>query len=80
MTTQITVRIDDDLVAFADGQVRAGHVRSRAALIERTLRRERRRLAAQRDAQIYAGLDPDDDDLAGFTEAATVNLDLSDLD
>ncbi len=80
MTTQITVRIDDDLVAYADAEVSAGRVRSRAALVERALRRERRRMLAERDAQIYARMRPEDDDLAAFTAAAVSDLDLSDLD
>ena len=80
MTTQITVRIDDDLVAYADEEVSAGRVRSRAALVERALRRERRRMLAERDAQIYARMRPEDDDLAAFTTAAVADLDLSDLD
>lgn len=79
MTTQITVRIADDLVAFADAEVEAGRTRSRASLIERTLRRERRRLPAERDAPIYAAMKPEDDDLAGLTAVAR-RVDLSDLD
>lgn len=56
MTTQITIRIPDDLVAFVDQQ--GG---SRASVIAHALRHERRRLAAERDAAIYASTEPDPD-------------------
>ncbi|WP_068426248.1 hypothetical protein [Piscicoccus intestinalis] len=79
MTTQITVRIADDLVAFADAEVGAGRARSRASLVERALRRERRRACAERDAAIYAAMSPDDDELAGIAELGR-RSDLSDLD
>ncbi|MDO5628318.1 MAG: ribbon-helix-helix protein, CopG family [Mobilicoccus sp.] len=80
MTTQITVRLDDDLVAFVDSQVGRGQARSRAALIERSLRREQRRMAAERDAEIYAAMRDEDDDLADFAAATAARLDLADLD
>lgn len=79
MTTQITVRIADDLVAFADAEVDEGRTRSRASLIERALRREQRRLAAERDAAIYVAMKLEHDDLAGLTAVAR-RVDLSDLD
>ena len=76
MTTQIAVRLPDDLVAFVDGQVTAGTATSRAAVVARALERERRRAAAERDAAIYAAGVPDDD-LAGLASwAATQPLDL----
>jgi Arc/MetJ-type ribon-helix-helix transcriptional regulator len=69
MSTQIAVRLPDDLVAYVDEKVAAGDAPSRAAIVERALERERRRDAQQRDAQIYAahGEDPD---LASFTRHA----------
>ena len=79
MTTQITVRIADDLVAFADDEVGAGRARSRASLVERALRREQRRLAAEKDAAIYAAMKPEDDELADITAVAR-RTELSDLD
>jgi Arc/MetJ-type ribon-helix-helix transcriptional regulator len=74
MKTQITVRIDDDLVAFADAQVKAGSAESRADLVARALRRERRHIGALRDAAIYAehGEDQGLIGLAGY--AGTVPL------
>lgn len=59
MTVQMTIRVDDDLAAFVDEATRAGEG-SRAEVINRALRRERRRRGAARDAQIYASTtDPD---------------------
>ena len=76
MSTQIAVRLSDELVAFVDGRVRSGSATSRAAVVAHALERERRRLTAERDAAIYsAGSDPGDlDDLA--TWAGTQPLDL----
>jgi Arc/MetJ-type ribon-helix-helix transcriptional regulator len=66
MTTQIAVRLPDDLVAFVDELVRSGAVASRAAAVARALEHERRRQTAERDAAILAraGADADLDRLA----------------
>ena len=81
MTVQMTIRVDDELAAFVDETVKAG-MGSRADVINRALRREIRRQAAQRDAQIYATtVDPDLDAdafgewLAGAARAAAADLD-----
>lgn len=59
MTVQMTIRVDDDLAAFIDDAATAGEG-SRADVINRAIRREIRRRAAERDAQIYAAsTDPD---------------------
>ena len=63
MTVQMTIRVDDDLAAFVDQAVKSGEG-SRADVINRTIRREVRRRAAECDAQIYASsadadLEPD---------------------
>lgn len=79
MSVQITVRIPDELVAFTDEEVAAGRSRSRADLVARALRREQRRVLAERDSQIYAALLPEDDELAGIATLAE-HADLSDLD
>lgn len=63
MTTQIAVRLPDELVAWVDQQVAEGKTRSRASAVERALRREVRRQLAERDAQIYAEMKPGDDEL-----------------
>lgn len=59
MSVQMTIRVDDDLATFIDQAARAGEG-SRADVINRAIRREIRRRAAQRDAEIYASsADPD---------------------
>jgi Arc/MetJ-type ribon-helix-helix transcriptional regulator len=77
MSTQIAVRLPDDLVAFVDGQVTSGSASSRAAVVARALERERRRATAERDAAIYAaGVESHDlDDLAGWAGSQTIDLD-----
>jgi Arc/MetJ-type ribon-helix-helix transcriptional regulator len=79
MSTQIAVRLPDDLVAFVDGQVQAGEVPSRAAFVARALERERRRLTAERDAAIYAAAssraEGDLDELATWTASQPIDLD-----
>lgn len=54
MSTQIAVRLPDEIIAFIDGEVREQHARSRAAVVLRALERERRRRLAERDAEILA--------------------------
>jgi Arc/MetJ-type ribon-helix-helix transcriptional regulator len=54
MSTQIAVRLPDEIVAFIDDEVRGQHARSRAAVVVRALERERRRSLAERDAEILA--------------------------
>jgi Arc/MetJ-type ribon-helix-helix transcriptional regulator len=70
MTTQIAVRLPDDLVAFVDRLVEGKQAASRAEVIARALERERRRQIAIRDAAIMAesGEDPD---LAGLIRYMT---------
>jgi Arc/MetJ-type ribon-helix-helix transcriptional regulator len=67
MSKQIAVRLPDELVDFVDGVVDSGGGRSRAAVVARALERERRRLAAARDAEILARTGPDPD-LMGLAE------------
>ena len=54
-TTQITVRIADDAVAFLDAEASETH-RSRAAIITRALRREKRRRLYEEEAIRLAAL------------------------
>jgi Arc/MetJ-type ribon-helix-helix transcriptional regulator len=61
MSKQIAVRLADDLVEFVDAIVGGGGERSRAAVVTKALERERRRVAAERDAQILARSGPDPD-------------------
>lgn len=78
MSTQIAVRLDDDLVTFVDELVKAGEAPSRAAVVTRALQREQRRKVAERDAAILAAARKDTD-MGGLAEfAAGVSMD--DLD
>ena len=52
MTTQIAVRLPDEMVAFLDRLVAQGKATSRAALVTSALEREMRRQAAEADAAI----------------------------
>lgn len=59
MSVQMTIRVDDELAVFIDQATKAGEG-SRADVINRAIKREIRRRAAQRDAQIYhSSADPD---------------------
>jgi Arc/MetJ-type ribon-helix-helix transcriptional regulator len=75
MSTQIAVRLSDDLVAFVDDLVSHGDATSRAAVVSRALERERRRKVAERDAAILArtGTDPDLDSLAQYAAGTTMD-------
>jgi Arc/MetJ-type ribon-helix-helix transcriptional regulator len=77
MSTQIAVRLPDDIVAYVDEQVTAGVAPSRAAVVTRALARERRREAAERDAHIYAasGGPNEFDDLASWAAAQPMDID-----
>ncbi len=69
MSTQIAVRLPDEMVAFLDHSVATGKVSSRAALVASAVEREMRRLAAEQDAQILRthGAADDLDDLVAWT-------------
>lgn len=69
MSKQIAVRLPEDIVEFVDGLVSDGTARSRAAVVNRALERERRRTVAARDAAILAGAG-DDVDLQRLAEYA----------
>ncbi|MES2170414.1 MAG: YlcI/YnfO family protein [Actinomycetota bacterium] len=72
MTKQIAIRLPDELVDFIDGLVASGAEASRAAIVTRALKRERRRLSVQRDIEILrdSGGEPYPD-LVGLTEWAS---------
>ncbi len=61
MTTQIAVRLPDEMVAFLDQSVASGKATSRAALVATAVEREMRLQAAQHDAEVLSRLGPDDD-------------------
>jgi len=75
MSTQIAVRLADDVVEFIDELVRRGEAKSRAAVVSRALDRDRRRRVAERDATILSreAADTEMDELAQF--AATTPMD-----
>lgn len=74
MTTQIAVRLSDEMVAFLDRTVATGKARSRAALVASAVEREMRRLAAEQDAQTLRaqGAADDLDGLVEWTAAHAV--------
>ena len=49
MSTQIAVRLPDELVAYVDRAVAAGRVKSRAELVARLIARDARRQRAEDD-------------------------------
>lgn len=71
MSTQIAVRLPDEMVAFLDRVVATGKAPSRAALVAAAVEREMRRHAAEQDAQILRrqGSADDLDDLVTWTGA-----------
>ena len=73
MSTQIAVRLEDDLLRFMDDKTSSGEAESRAAVVRLALRRLMREEAQRRDAEIYAreGGDPE---LEAFAAAAAAQL------
>jgi Arc/MetJ-type ribon-helix-helix transcriptional regulator len=71
MTTQIAVRLPDEMVRFLDRSVASGKAASRAALVARALEREMRLQASQQDAQILKkqGVADDLDELVAWSVA-----------
>jgi Arc/MetJ-type ribon-helix-helix transcriptional regulator len=66
MSTQIAVRLPDELVAYVDRAVAAGRVRSRAELVARLIERDARRQRAEEDLALLVekGLSKDPEALA----------------
>ncbi|WP_309647917.1 ribbon-helix-helix domain-containing protein [Nocardioides sp.] len=77
MSTQIAVRLPDEMVAFLDRGVAAGKATSRAALVAAALEREMRRQAAEHDADVLRehGSADDLDDLVTWS---STHLDVED--
>lgn len=69
MTTQIAVRLPDEMVAFLDDSVAAGKASSRAALVASALEREMRTRAAEADVLLLDRMDAADglDDLVAWS-------------
>jgi len=77
MSTQIAVRLPDEMVAFLDRAVADGRASSRAALVASAVEREMRRLLAEQDADVLRR-DTRPDDLADLVRWAAVSLDVED--
>ena len=77
MSKQIAVRLPDDLVDFIDDLIVRGEETSRAAIVARSLKRERRRLGALRDVEILkrSGPDEDMDALVAYLAQRPIGLD-----
>lgn len=69
MSTQIAVRLPDEMVAFLDRTVATGKAPSRAALVAAAVEREMRRQAAEQDAEVLRehGSADDLDDLVQWS-------------
>lgn len=61
MSTQVSLRLNEDLVARVDELIRSGGARSRAEIVESALERELRRRLYEQDAAIYSTTDTDPD-------------------
>ncbi|MDQ6522686.1 ribbon-helix-helix domain-containing protein [Nocardioides sp. LHD-245] len=72
MSTQIAIRLPDDMVAFLDRRVAEGRATSRAAIVSAAIEREIRRHAAEQDAQILRARGASDelDDLVAWSARA----------
>lgn len=66
MSTQIAVRLPDDLVTYLDGAVAAGRAKSRAELVARLIARDERRQRAESELErlVRDHLLPDEEMLA----------------
>ena len=71
MTTQIAVRLPDEMVRFLDRSVASGKAASRAALVAAALEREMRLQTAQQDVQTLKkkGTADDLDELVSWSVA-----------
>ncbi len=78
MSRAVPVRLDDDDIATLDELVRLGLAANRSDAIKRGIDRDRRRLAALKDARVY-GRDREDADLTAFASSAA-STPLTDLD
>ncbi|MGH3713717.1 MAG: ribbon-helix-helix domain-containing protein [Micromonosporaceae bacterium] len=79
MSKQIAVRLPDDLVTFIDQLVDEGRASSRADLVSRALRRERRRIVAERDIELLRRGAGEPDELDALADHAA-RTPLDDLD
>ena len=72
VSTQIAVRLPDELVAYVDEAVASGRVKSRAELVTRLIERDARRQRAEEDLQRLAEQGAlDDDELLAIVKSAS---------
>lgn len=69
MSTQIAVRLPEELVEMVDRLVAEGRAPSRAAVVTSALERELRRVMDEKDAETLRRIGPEDDldDLVNWT-------------
>ena len=72
MSKQIAVRLPDELVDFLDELVASGDEASRASIVTRALKREKRRLGTLKDVEILKRLG-EDPELVAFAEYSSRN-------
>ena len=77
MSTQIAVRLPDEMVAFLDRAVATGQAPSRAALVAAAVEREMRRQAAEQDAKVLLEKGPADD-LDELVQWSSTHLEVED--
>lgn len=77
VSTQIAVRLPEEMVAFLDKAVADGKATSRAALVSAAVEREMRRQAAETDASILRK-DGTADDLDPLVNWTTGHIDIAD--
>jgi Predicted transcriptional regulators containing the CopG/Arc/MetJ DNA-binding domain and a metal-binding domain len=76
MTTQIAVRLPEEMVSELDKLIATGEATSRASVIEQALRRELRRYLYEREATILANAEPDPEMDAWMSRYSQEPLDL----
>lgn len=77
MSTQIAVRLPDEMVAFLDRIVATGKAPSRAALVAAALEREMRRQSAEHDAELLRE-HGSADDLDDLVQWSSTHLEIED--
>ncbi len=77
MSTQIAVRLPDEMVAFPDHTVATGRATSRAAVVASAVEREMRRVLAEQDVQIL-GDHGTADDLDALVEWTSTHVRVED--
>lgn len=78
MSTQIAVRLPEELVAYVDQAVASGRVKSRAEMVARLLARDARRHRAEQDLQRLAAAGALDDAEALAIAVATASTPITD--